>query len=103
MAKFLMRTCIVSAAVVIAGVGVESAAPLAAANPEVRRVVRQVTVPAGTVLRLRVNRGLAPTFHASRIRYRPRWRALSLSAAEPYLVRAAWRPDTCRRRRDPAR
>jgi hypothetical protein len=57
MAKFLMRTCIVSAAVVIAGVGVESAAPLAAANPEVRRVVRQVTVPAGTVLRLRVNRG----------------------------------------------
>ena len=53
MAKFLMRTSIVAAAVVIAGAGVESAAPPAAANAE----VRQATVPAGTVLRLRVSRG----------------------------------------------
>jgi hypothetical protein len=57
MAKFLLRTSIVSAVVFLAGVGVESAAPVATANAEVRRAVRQVTVPAGTVLRLRVSRG----------------------------------------------
>jgi hypothetical protein len=57
MAKFLMRTSIVSAVVLMAGVGVESAGPVATTNPEVGRAVRQVTVPAGTVLRLRVSRG----------------------------------------------
>jgi hypothetical protein len=57
MANLLARTSIVTAALVMAGVGVESAAPVATPNPEVRRAVRQVTVPAGTVLRLRVSRG----------------------------------------------
>ena len=57
MAKFLMRTSIVSAVVLLAGVGVESAAPVAIANPELRPAMRQVTIPAGTVLRLRVSRG----------------------------------------------
>jgi hypothetical protein len=56
MAKLFLRTSIASAVVLLAGVGVESAAPAPTAA-EVRRVARQVTVPAGTVLRLRVNRG----------------------------------------------
>ena len=57
MKRMLIRTSLLSAFVLIAGVGVESAAPITTANPEVRRTTRQVTVPAGTVLRLRVNRG----------------------------------------------
>ena len=57
MRRMLIRTSLLSAFVLIAGVGVESAAPITTANPEVRRTMRQVTVPAGTVLRLRVNRG----------------------------------------------
>jgi hypothetical protein len=57
MAKFLARTSIVTAVVLLAGAGVESAAPVPAANAEIRRIGRHVTVPAGTVLRLRVNRG----------------------------------------------
>ena len=57
MANLLTRTSIVTAVLVMAGVGVESAGPAATPNPEIRRAVRQVTVPAGTVLRLRVSRG----------------------------------------------
>ena len=57
MAKFLLCTSIVAAVVLSAGAGVESAAPVGTPNVEVRRAVRQVTVPAGTVLRLRVSRG----------------------------------------------
>jgi hypothetical protein len=57
MGKFLMRTSIVAAVVLTAGVGVESAAPVATTSVAVRRAVRHVTVPAGTVLHLRVSRG----------------------------------------------
>jgi hypothetical protein len=57
MTKFLTRTSVVAAVILLAGVGVETAAPSPTANLEDRRVVRTVTVPAGTVLRLRVNRG----------------------------------------------
>lgn len=57
MMRFFARTSILTAAVLIANVGVDGAAPVTPANPVVRRAVRQVTVPAGTVLRLRVNRG----------------------------------------------
>jgi hypothetical protein len=44
-------------AILFANVAVETAAPAAPANPVAARAIRQVTVPAGTVLRLRLNRG----------------------------------------------
>jgi hypothetical protein len=46
-----------TAAILFANVAVETAAPAAPASPAVARAIRQVTVPAGTVLRLRLNRG----------------------------------------------
>jgi hypothetical protein len=44
-------------AILFANVAVETAAPGAPASPVVARAIRQVTIPAGTVLRLRLNRG----------------------------------------------
>jgi hypothetical protein len=56
MMNFFARTTVLTA-VLIAGAGVDSAAPVTPAAPAVRRVVRQITIPAGTVLRVRVDRG----------------------------------------------
>lgn len=56
MTKFFARTTVLTAAVLIAGVGVDGAAPVTTAVPAKGRLVRQVTIPAGTVLRLRVAR-----------------------------------------------
>jgi hypothetical protein len=55
MMRFLARTAVLTAAVLVAGTSVDGAAPVAPAAPVVRRVVRHV-IPAGTVLRLRVDR-----------------------------------------------
>jgi hypothetical protein len=44
-------------AMLFANVAVETAAPAAPASPVVARAIHQVTLPAGTVLRLRLNRG----------------------------------------------
>jgi hypothetical protein len=58
MRKLFARTTVVTAAaVLIAGAGVDGAAPVTSAAPARNRVVRQVTIPAGTVLRLRIDRG----------------------------------------------
>ncbi len=57
MMKVLARTTVLTAVVLIAGVGVDGAAPVMSEAPVARGVVRQVTIPAGTVLRLRVDRG----------------------------------------------
>jgi hypothetical protein len=57
MMRFITRASIVAGAVLIANVAVDSAAPAAPADAAVRRITRQVTIPAGTVLHLRVNRG----------------------------------------------
>jgi hypothetical protein len=46
-----------TAAILFANVAVETAAPAPPANPVAARATRQVTVPAGTVLRLRLERG----------------------------------------------
>ncbi len=46
-----------TAAILFANVAVETAAPAVPASPVTSRATRQVTVPAGTVLRLRLNRG----------------------------------------------
>jgi hypothetical protein len=55
MLKVFASTTVVAAALIV-GVGVDAAAPVTPAAPVARRVVRQVTIPAGTVLRLRVDR-----------------------------------------------
>jgi len=57
MMSFSGRVALVTAAVVVAGVGVDGAAATGPAAPVRPGVVRQVTIPAGTVLRLRVARG----------------------------------------------
>jgi len=56
MIKSFAHTALLTAAVMVAGVAVDGAAPMttAAASPS---VVRQITIPAGTLLRLRVERG----------------------------------------------
>jgi hypothetical protein len=57
MMKFFGRMTVLTAAVLIAGVGVDGAAPVVTSPaPAASRVVRQITIPAGTVLRLRVER-----------------------------------------------
>jgi hypothetical protein len=56
MTNFVARITAVTAAVLIGGVAVDGAAPTKPA-PVPRHVVRQVTIPAGTLLRLRVDRG----------------------------------------------
>jgi hypothetical protein len=55
MMRVLTRTSIVTAAVLMASVGVDGAAAVAPVK-SVPRTVRHITVPAGTVLRLRVDR-----------------------------------------------
>ncbi len=57
MTKIFARTAFLTAAVVIAGASVNGAAPAISAGSSGKRVTRQVTIPAGTVLRLRVERG----------------------------------------------
>ena len=57
MMKVFARTAVLTAASLLAGAGFGGAAPTPAADRAVPRVVRQVTIPAGTVLRLRVARG----------------------------------------------
>src|SRR5580765_3490808 len=46
-----------TAAILFANVAVETAAPAVPASPVTSRATRQVTIPAGTVLRLQLNRG----------------------------------------------
>jgi hypothetical protein len=55
--RFITRASILAVVVVISNVAVDSASPASPADAAVRRVTREVTIPAGTVLRLRVNRG----------------------------------------------
>jgi hypothetical protein len=55
--RFITRASILSGLVLIGTVAVDSAAPLAPADVAIRRATHQVTIPAGTVLHLRVNRG----------------------------------------------
>jgi hypothetical protein len=55
--KFITRATILSGLVVISTVAVDRAAPVAPADVAARRTTHLVTIPAGTVLRLRVNRG----------------------------------------------
>ena len=56
MTRLFARTTFLTMAIVTAGVGVDGAAPITPA-PVSRSVVHQITIPAGTVLRLRVERG----------------------------------------------
>lgn len=56
MTRWFARTTFLTMAVLTAGVGVDGAAPITPA-PVSRSVVNQITIPAGTVLRLRVERG----------------------------------------------
>jgi hypothetical protein len=56
MMTFFARTTAVAAAILLGGVAVDGAAPPETAAVS-RPVIRQVTIPAGTVLRLRVERG----------------------------------------------
>jgi len=55
--RFIPRASILAGLVLIANVAVDTAASTAPSDVAVRRATHQVTIPAGTVLRLRVNRG----------------------------------------------
>ena len=57
MMRFITRASLVTGAILIGSVAVDTAAPATPAPVSVRRAARQVTIPAGTVLHLRVNRG----------------------------------------------
>jgi hypothetical protein len=57
MTRFITRASILGGLVLIANVALDSAASAAPGDAAVRRAHQQVTIPAGTVLRLRVNRG----------------------------------------------
>ena len=57
MMRLITRASILSGLVLIGTVAVDTAAPVAPADVAIRRATRQVTIPAGTVLHLRVNRG----------------------------------------------
>jgi len=56
MMRLITRASLVTGAVLLGSVAVDTAAPAAPARAEVRST-RQVTIPAGTVLHLRVSRG----------------------------------------------
>jgi hypothetical protein len=56
MIKWFAHTALLTVAVLVAGVGVDGAAPVTT-TPASPSVVRQITIPAGTLLRLRVERG----------------------------------------------
>src|SRR4051794_26678039 len=57
MTKVITRAAILTGAILVTNVAVESAAPVTPVRAAVARVTRQITVPAGTVLRLRLTRG----------------------------------------------
>jgi hypothetical protein len=57
MMRFIARASLVTGAVLLGSAAVDTAAPVAPASVAVRPATRQVTIPAGTVLHLRVNRG----------------------------------------------
>ena len=57
MTKFSGRLAVLTAAVLIGGAGVDRAEPAATPDAADRPVLRHVTIPAGTLLRLRVDRG----------------------------------------------
>lgn len=60
MRKVITRAAILTAAILLGNVAVQSAEPAATAitvRPASARTLRQVTIPAGTVLRLRLSRG----------------------------------------------
>ena len=57
MMRFITRASLVTGAVLLGSVAVDTAAPVAPASVAARPATRQVTIPAGTVLHLRVNRG----------------------------------------------
>ena len=79
MMRRITGVAFLSAAILLPGGGsVVTASPETA---ETARVARRVTIPAGTVLRLRVDRGLDPTSRVSRIPCRRRSRERSSSMA----------------------
>jgi hypothetical protein len=57
MTKVITRAAILTGAILVTNVAVESAAPVTPVRAATARVTRQITVPAGTVLRLRLSRG----------------------------------------------
>jgi hypothetical protein len=57
MTKVITRAAILTGAVLLTNVAVESAAPVTPVRTTTARVTHQVTVPAGTILRLRLTRG----------------------------------------------
>ena len=57
MRKVITRAAILTGAILVANVAVETAAPAAPATVKSTARVRQVTVPAGTILRLRLAHG----------------------------------------------
>ncbi len=57
MKRLMTRASILAGAILIGSVGVDGAAPVTPREVVVHRATRQVTIPAGTVLRLRVDRG----------------------------------------------
>ena len=58
MLRSITRTSLVAAAVLVGSAAADTAAPLAAAGAAARPATRQVTIPAGTVLRVRLDRAL---------------------------------------------
>jgi hypothetical protein len=57
MKSLMTRASILAVAILAGGVGLEGTAPVASRGVVRHRATRQVTIPAGTVLRLRVDRG----------------------------------------------
>jgi hypothetical protein len=57
MTKVITRAAILTGAILLTNVAVESAGPVAPVRTTTARVTHQVTVPAGTILRLRLTRG----------------------------------------------
>jgi hypothetical protein len=57
MTKVITRAAILTGAILLTNVAVESAGPVAPVRTTTARFTHQVTVPAGTILRLRLTRG----------------------------------------------
>jgi hypothetical protein len=57
MTRPIIQTVMLSGAILVSGAPFDTAAPLAATSSALTRPSREVTIPAGTVLRLRVTRG----------------------------------------------
>lgn len=60
--KPIIGTAVLSGAILVTGAPFHAAAPMAASSPAHERFDREVTIPAGTVLRLRVTRGFGSDF-----------------------------------------